>query len=321
MNILVTGGNGFIGSNFIDYIISEELFDVICNVDKGTSISSPWIDEKYDSNEKYIKLKMDICDLPKTTVHQEFDFDYCVHFAAESHVDRSLEDISPFIKTNIEGTLAVAEFCATNDITMIHISTDEVYGHLETLDQHIFTPQSPLAPRNPYAASKASAEHMLRAFGNTEPSFKYLIIRPSNAYGRNQDNSKLIPKIIQSLYAGDAMPIYAKGEFYREWTLVYDLCSNIYNIMSMDTDCGEVFNITSMELISNFDLYMMIVDEMRTHVPSLEAHINFIPDPRGSAHDKIYSMANSTQYDFMKLKAGIKMLVNNFYNSQENGAG
>lgn len=322
MNILVTGGNGFIGSNFIDSALQSNFADHITNVDVMTDVSSDWIDQKYKKDDRYHKFDLNICDLP-TFGGKMSIFDICIHFAAESHVDNSINDVSPFLKTNINGTLAVAEYCTKRGITMFHISTDEVYGHLENLDEAKFDVEDPLNPRNPYAASKACAELMLKAYENTAPSFIYYVIRPSNNYGYRQDPTKFLPKLINSLYSGNSFPMYGKGDFYREWTWVLDTCAAIMRIVDSESkfrDSGTAFNISSNEIISNFDLAMKVTEKMREFKPDTVANISFVKDPRGNAHDRIYSIENSIGLVYKDIDDGIYMLLEEFFES-DNSAG
>jgi len=236
-----------------------------------------------------------------------------VHFAAESHVDRSLEDTAPFIKTNIRGTLAVAAYCAKHNIKMIHISTDEVYGHLESLDDYSFTINDHLAPRNPYAASKASAELMLETFAISEPCFEYQIIRPSNNYGPHQDMTKFVPKMLESIHQRKPFPMYGKGDFYREWTYVEDTCKAIMSIIDSEWVTGTKHNVSSGEILSNLEFFMVTLDKMRKIKPDAVGNIEFIQDPRGAAHDKIYSIDNTVKINYINIMNGMEMLINKFF--------
>lgn len=308
MPIIVTGGNGFIGSNFIDYMLSGGRTNKIVNIDKRTPISSDWISKKWMSSPNYEEYQHDISDFDKFFVDPGA-IDHLVHFAAESHVDNSLGDINPFISTNVNGTLAVARFCHKHKIRMIHISTDEVYGHIVSVNEKPFNVDDPLKPRNPYAASKASAELMLEAFANTVDGFEYMIVRPSNNYGPHQDNTKLIPKMIECISNETALPIYEYGDFYREWTHVSDTVEILYKIIQYTFISGEKINISSKELMSNIDMYKYVLNMFRKYVPSTIGKIDFIPDPRGNAHDKAYAIVNTLKHDFIDIIDGIEDLV------------
>lgn len=317
MNFLITGGSGFIGTNFIDYIMQNNYAELVSNVDKCTDVSNTFIDRKYMSSSSYNGFHSDICDIGMKDDVIGDQYHVCVHFAAESHVDRSLEDTAPFIKTNIQGTLAVAQYCAKHKIKMIHISTDEVYGHHEDLSAPKFTVKSRLAPRNPYAASKASAELMLQAFALTVPDFNYQIVRPSNNYGPHQDLTKFVPKMINSIYHRKAFPMYGNGDFYREWTHVTDTCRALMEIINGGYISGTIHNVSSNCMCSNFDLYMKTLDLIRTFEPDAVGNIEFIKDPRGNAHDKIYSITNSVCIDYTTLFDGMKELIENFFDEPE----
>lgn len=315
MNILVTGGNGFIGSNFIDYLLMKEQSEFVTNIDMLTDVSSDWIDIKYLSDERYNRVNFNICDIDLKWECVGDQYDVCVHFAAESHVDRALEDTAPFIKTNIQGTLAVAQYCAKHDIKMIHISTDEVYGHFEEIDKGRFTIKDPLAPRNPYAASKAAAEIMLEAFAISDPTFQYQIVRPSNNYGPHQDMTKFVPKMINSIYQNKPFPMYGQGDFYREWTHVEDTCRAILEVIEDKCENGSKHNVSSNELFSNFEFFMMTTEMMRAIKPDVIGNIAFIKDPRGNCHDKVYSISNTVRIGYKNLANGMQKLVEEFFNS------
>ncbi len=308
MTIICTGGNGFIGSNFIDYMLEGERTDMIINVDKMTSIASNRISEKWMSSEYYDEYCFDINGISKLN-NIEDDVEFLVHFAAESHVDNSLIDVDPFIHTNINGTLAVARFCHEKKIKMIHISTDEVYGHVNHPDSKPFDINSPLKPRNPYAASKALAELMLQAFASTVDGFDYMIVRPSNNYGPYQDDTKFIPKMIKCIDKGIPLPLYGFGDFYREWTHVDDTCAIINGLIEDQFDSGHRINISSKMMRSNIEMFEMVLTAYRKYHPEAKATIEFINDPRGKAHDKVYSIVNTYVHEFCELEEGIDLLV------------
>jgi len=308
MPIIVTGGNGFIGSNFIEYMLASERTDMIINFDKKTSISSDWISERWMRSENYDEQLIDINDINDIML-ESGTVDFLVHFAAESHVDNSLNNVDPFIKTNVNGTLAVAKFCHEKKIKMIHISTDEVYGHVEHPHSTPFDVHDALEPRNPYAASKAAAELMLEAFANTVDGFEYVIIRPSNNYGPHQDDTKFIPKMMKFIASGESFPIYGFGDFYREWTHVLDTSMILADIIAHSFESGRKINISSKEMLSNFEMYKLVLNSFRACDPDIVGKIDFINDPRGKAHDKVYSITNTLSHDFIDVTSGISHLV------------
>lgn len=319
MRLLVTGGNGFIGSNFIEYMLTHQAgITKLTNVDMRTPISSDWIDERMRHEDRYLPVQADICDIESHYDELNGPFDVCVHFAAESHVDNSIVDDTPFIRTNIQGTLAVAKMCEKHGIMMVHVSTDEVYGHIENLNDAAFTVESPLRPRNPYAASKAAAELMLDAYANTTDCFEYYVVRPSNNYGPHQDKTKFIPKMLEKLCTGESFPMYGRGDFYREWTYVTDTVRAIdYVIENSPWENGKRFNISSGELVSNFDMFMKTVDLFREKIPETVGKIDFIKDPRGAAHDKIYSIENTVDVGYVDVDHGMTMLVDEYFDNDE----
>jgi len=224
-NILVTGGSGFIGTNFIRYLLTESDFSgMIINLDKLTYAGNP--ENLHDMEtrfpERYVFEKADICD-PKAaaTIFQRYQIDTVCHFAAESHVDRSIVAPDAFIKTNIEGTFNLLEV-ARQHIGQLrlfhHISTDEVYGSLGATGY--FSEQTPYRPNSPYSASKAASDHLVRAYGKTY-DLPVTISNCSNNYGPYQFPEKLIPLIILNALERKSLPVYGKGFNVRDWlTLV-----------------------------------------------------------------------------------------------------
>lgn len=320
MNLLVTGGNGFIGSNFINVMLKTKLIDFITNVDAMTAVSSDWIDRVYGNDERYNKVEINICDIRAHEQEIGDQYDFCVHFAAESHVDNSIADVAPFLDTNIRGTYEVAQYCAKAKIPMLHLSTDEVYGHIENATEEPFSVEDPLKPRNPYSASKAAAEHMLDAYANVNPEFEYYVVRPSNNYGPHQDATKFLPKLIQSLYTSTPFPMYGQGDYYREWTHVEDTVLALAHVIkSAPHTNGKRFNISSSEIRSNIEMFFSVLELMRSRKIDTQGHINFIKCPRGNAHDKIYSIENTVHVPYRSVDEGLETLVNDFFDS-ENGA-
>ena len=281
--ILVTGGNGFIGSHFIHHALSYT--EAVANIDKQTVVSSDWLQEVWPT-ERLTQYTTDIRDI--SSLSFSFQPGVCYHFAAETHVGKSIEDAHPFIDTNITGTFEVATYCARHGIPMIHISTDEVYGHIEKGSCRRFETTDKLVPRNPYAASKASGEFMLRAVKSTHPSFRYCVVRLCNNFGLHQDKTKLVPKIIDCLDNDNTFTMHGTGEYLREWIYVGDTAKSLLNLNHQAKFEGEAYNITSNNSISNLDLYMILC-RLKKKEPNLE----FVDDPRGDAQDYAYAMVNS----------------------------
>jgi dTDP-glucose 4,6-dehydratase len=227
MHLLITGGCGFIGSNFIKYWLSKYPKDNIVNLDKLTYAGNLENLKDIENNLNYQFIKGDICD--KELVNKiTKDIDLIVHFAAESHVDRSIEGPEEFVKTNVEGTLNLLEAALKNgNIRFHHISTDEVFGELPLDDPNAkFSEDMPYAPRSVYSASKAGSDHLVRAYYHTH-KLPITISNCSNNYGPYQFPEKLIPLIITRAIMDEELPVYGEGNQVRDWIHVEDHCMGI----------------------------------------------------------------------------------------------
>jgi dTDP-glucose 4,6-dehydratase len=300
-NLLVTGGCGFIGSNFIHYLFKKANFKGrVINVDKLTYAGNP---ENLDGievypNGRYIFQKADICD---ATLVEEIFLRYAVdavcHFAAESHVDRSIRRPVDFISTNIVGTfnlLEVAKARMDHFVLFHHISTDEVYGSLGR--EGYFTEESPYKPNSPYSASKAASDHLVRAYHKTY-GLPTTISNCSNNYGPFQFPEKLIPLMILNALEGKSLPVYGDGRNVRDWLYVEDHCKAIWMIMQSGKR-GETYNVggnSEMENLVIVEMICDILDEIRPPAKgrSRRALITFVEDRPG--HDRRYAI------DFTKL--------------------
>src|SRR4030067_2898895 len=220
MKLLVTGGAGFIGSNYIKYAISAHPDYHVINLDKLSYARNLENLKDMGSSSNYTFIKGDICD---RNVLDGIKFDAIVNFAAESHVDRSILDASPFLQTNIMGTYNLLETARQRDCIFLHVSTDEVYG---TIEKVAFNENSPLRPNSPYAASNAASDMLVRSYVETH-KIKAMITRCSNNYGPYQFPEKLIPLVILNALAGKSIPVYGDGMNVRDWLYVDDHCSGI----------------------------------------------------------------------------------------------
>jgi dTDP-glucose 4,6-dehydratase len=247
-NLLVTGGCGFIGSNFIRYLINNRDFSGrIINVDKLTYAGNPenLSDIAVNFASRYIFKKVDICDAAKLKdIFSRYDVDAVCHFAAESHVDRSIKTPGNFIQTNIVGTfnlLETAKAHADNFQLFHHISTDEVYGSLGA--KGLFREDTPYRPNSPYSASKAASDYLVRAYHKTF-GLPVTISNCSNNYGPYQFPEKLIPLTVLNALEGKKLPVYGDGKNIRDWLYVEDHCEAIWTIMKAGRT-GETYNICS----------------------------------------------------------------------------
>jgi len=239
--ILVTGGAGFIGSNFVRMVLSEHPDCFVVNLDKLTYAGNLENLAEFMEHENHKFVKGDICDgVLVEKIIDECQVDTIVNFAAESHVDRSISDPKAFIEANITGTLTLLEAARDKNLArFVQVSTDEVYGSLGP--EGMFTEQTPLSPNSPYSASKAGADHLVRAFGHTW-GVKYNITRCSNNYGPYQFPEKLIPLMINNALNDKELPVYGDGLQVRDWLYVYDHCTAIWQVLEK-APAGEIYNI------------------------------------------------------------------------------
>ena len=258
---LVTGGCGFIGSNYIRTILDREENLHVVNLDKLTYAGNIQNLDGISSNNLTI-VKGDICDVDLVnSLFEKHHFDTVVHFAAESHVDRSIEGPAEFIQTNVVGTLNLLEQSrifinnTNNDnFRFLHVSTDEVYGSLG--DDGKFLETTPYDPSSPYSASKAGSDHLVRAWNRTF-GFPTLITNCSNNYGSYQFPEKLVPLMIINCLEGNPLPIYGKGENVRDWLFVGDHCDAIHTVLAKG-EMGETYNIGGNNEIKNIDVVTFI---------------------------------------------------------------
>ena len=278
--IFVTGAAGFIGSNFVHHL--APVYDDIIIIDKLSYAAN--MDNLYP-----FKFPVKVVDLVnKNQLEELFDKykpDIIFHFAAESHVDNSIDDAKPFVDSNVIGTLNLLELSVKYKVEKFHhISTDEVYGALG-YDDPPFTEETPYNPQNPYSASKAASDHFVTAFGNTY-GLPVLITNCSNNYGPRQNDEKLIPKTINNILEGKKIPVYAQGQNIRDWIYVEDHCRAILNIFYAGKD-GEKYNIGGECEIKNIDLVKTIIRLMNAS----EDLIEFVDDRPG--HDLRYAIDNA----------------------------
>ncbi len=281
MRLLVTGGCGFIGSNFIRYILKNYPSYEIINIDALTYAGNR--ENLYDVEDspryRFIHGRIEDIETVKNAVK---DADAVVHFAAESHVDRSIVDAQPFLKTNIIGTQVLLDASRNVGIKrFIHISTDEVYGTFQS-DEGEFTEEDPLKPNSPYAASKASADLLVRSYIITY-EFPAIIIRPSNNYGPFQLPEKFIPLMVTNLIDGLKVPVYGKGLNIRDWLFVEDTCRAIDMVLHKGK-IGEIYNVGGGNERRNIEVVRTVLSLMQKD----EKEIEFVPDRPG--HDYRYSV-------------------------------
>ena len=295
-NLLITGGCGFIGTNLIRYLLEESSFSGrIINVDKltyaGNLQNLADIQKKF--SDRYLFIKADICDSDRMIdIFSEYQIDGVCHLAAESHVDRSISVPDEFIKTNINGTFTLLEAARANMYRLVlfhHVSTDEVYGSLGKTG--LFTEDSPFKPNSPYSASKASSDHLVRAYSKTY-NLPVTISNCSNNYGPFQFPEKLIPLLVLNGLSEKPLPIYGDGKNIRDWLFVKDHCIALWTVMEKG-ETGETYNVGGNSELANIDLAVIVcdlLDEMRGNRYRRDL-ITFVKDRPG--HDKRYAIDSS----------------------------
>jgi dTDP-glucose 4,6-dehydratase len=305
MRYFVTGGAGFIGSNYVAHLFDEvEGVTGVTIYDKFTYAANPKNYQEFINDPRLTVIKGDVCDL-NSLQKSMAKHDYVVHFAAESHVDRSIEDASVFVQTNVLGTLNVLEASRKTDIrTMIHVSTDEVYG---SILEGSANESDPLEPNSPYAASKAASDLLARSYFVTH-GLDVRITRCCNNYGRYQFPEKVIPVFVNKLNSGKSLPIYGDGKNVREWIHVLDHTRAIQTVIK-NGNPGEIYNIGTGTHLSNNDLADVIIEIMGFD----EKCKSYIEDRKG--HDFRYSV-NSSKIELLGhcntvfLDSGLRETIN-----------
>ena len=304
-NVLVTGGLGFIGSNFIRLLLKSGEFNQVINYDKQTYAGNPENLQDLEQENSYHFIQADICDGNSVLQALEgYEVDAVVNFAAESHVDRSIDGPEPFVHTNVVGTLRLLESTKSylaevasnkrDSFRFLHVSTDEVYGSLKPEDP-AFCETTPYAPNSPYSASKASADHLVRAYHHTF-GLPVLTTNCSNNYGPYQFPEKLIPLMILNACERKSLPIYGDGSNIRDWLHVEDHCSGILSVLRKGR-AGETYCIGGASEKTNMEVIDTLCNILDRHHPSGAPHNRlktFVTDRPG--HDHRYAI------DFSKIK-------------------
>lgn len=282
MNILVTGGAGFIGSNFIHLLLQKTEHRVI-NYDCLTYAANPNYLETLNELDRYTFVLGNITNQGLIEeVIQNYDVDCIINFAAESHVDRSITDAFLFVQTNVVGTTCLLACAKVHNLRMIQISTDEVYGSLAT---DFAKEDAVLNPSSPYAASKAAADQFVIAYGKTY-GLNINILRAANNYGPNQYPEKLIPLMINCMQKGKPLPVYGDGLQQRDWLYVDDFCRAILLVLNKGV-AGEIYNVTDHQERTN----LALIHDLKIYGGFETAQTTFVTDRLG--HDRRYGMDNT----------------------------
>ena len=281
MKLLVTGGAGFIGSNFIRHLLTAQSGTEIVNFDKLTYAGNPESLSDFADDPRYSFVRGDIADPEQVASIFAAGFDGVVNFAAETHVDRSIENASPFLHTNVAGVMCLLEAARKFRLPrFVHISTDEVYGSAPAGVS--FSEQALLDPRSPYAASKASADHFVAAYANTY-GVSAIILRCTNNYGPFQFPEKLIPLMVANAQDDKSLPIYGDGLQERDWLFVEDYCRAIAVALAKGRP-GEVYNVSAGRPLPN----LQVVRTILKHLSKPESLMKYVTDRPG--HDRRYAM-------------------------------
>ncbi|MEH7454263.1 dTDP-glucose 4,6-dehydratase [Gottfriedia acidiceleris] len=282
--ILVTGGAGFIGGNFVQYMVNKYPQYDIYNLDLLTYAGDLTKHREIEKKDNYHFVKVDIANRKAImTLFEKEKFEYVVHFAAESHVDRSITEPEIFVKTNVLGTQVLLDASkAINVKKFVHVSTDEVYGELDFDPTTFFTEDTPLQPNSPYSASKASSDFLVRAYHETF-NLPMNITRCSNNYGPYHFPEKLIPLTISRVLNDQKVPVYGTGENIRDWLHVLDHCSAI-DLVLHEGENGEVYNVGGHNERTNLEVVKTIISTLGKS----EDLIEFVQDRLG--HDKRYAI-------------------------------
>jgi dTDP-glucose 4,6-dehydratase len=300
-NVLVTGGAGFIGSNFVRFLLKAEPDVHLVNLDILTYAGSLENLKDLPADERHVFVQGDICDRPLVDdLLRRYRIDTLVHFAAETHVDRSILDPAPFVRTNVVGTFTLLEAvrqywwiekALPEDLVHFHhVSTDEVFGALGP-DDPPFTESTPYAPNSPYSASKAAGDHLVRAYHHTY-GLPVTITNCSNNYGPRMYPEKLIPLMISNALAGIPLPVYGDGKQIRDWLFVDDHCEAIWTVLCKGKP-GETYNVGGNNQPTNLTVIETLCEIMDECVPRSpyvphRSLIRFVTDRPG--HDRRYAM-------------------------------
>jgi len=301
MNLLVTGGCGFIGSNFIEHVIEKKQIYKLVNVDCLSYAGSLDNTKKFENHPKYLLEKYNLSNY--THVYDTFykyDITHVVHLAAETHVDNSISDADAFLEANVLGTHNLLKAALKFKIKRFHhVSTDEVYGHLNKGDKK-FSEDTPYDPRNPYSASKAASDFLVRSYFYTH-GLPMTISNCSNNYGPNQHKEKFIPTVIDSLLNESLIPVYGKGDNIRDWIYVKDHCKAIWKILTKGK-LGETYLVGAECEKTNLEIIHAICKILGKEP---NEYISFVKDRLG--HDFRYAINNNKISKELKWKSSTSL--------------
>jgi dTDP-glucose 4,6-dehydratase len=300
MKYMVTGCAGFIGSHFVDFLLEQDDVDVVIGIDKETYAAQLENLSSAFENEKFVYSKKDITDIDCRYMAGRVDV--IVNFAAETHVDNSIGDSEPFIKTNIGGVQSLLESCRIHGTKMVQVSTDEVYGAFQDHEfwsgnHEPWNQESPPNPRNPYSVSKAAGDMLVQAYANTyDMGDRLVVTRCCNNFGPRQHEEKFLPKVIYGLVNGEPIGLYGDGQQRREWVYVHDHCRFLWDVVEDLKNYGGqrtpwLYSSNSLPL-TNLEFIEFVSSTVSEMVGRcVNPIVEFIDDRPG--HDRIYSMSSN----------------------------
>jgi dTDP-glucose 4,6-dehydratase len=304
MTTFVTGGLGFIGSNFVISHLKKYPNDEVIIIDNCSYAANEYNLDGY-WNDWRVKLKR--CDIRNhghlESLYHDYEPHITFHFAAESHVDNSIVGDDVFLATNINGTHNILKCIRKHGGKLVHVSTDEVYGSLSH-DDPPFTENTPYDPRNPYSATKAASDHLVRSYVNTH-KLEAVVTNCSNNYGPRQHEEKFIPTVIRNIKNNTPIPVYGTGQNVRDWLFVEDHCEALLAI-GQNFKSGERYNIGGGHEMSNLEMVTLILDLMGKPVHMYQNWINFVTDRKG--HDFRYAMDANKIYKELGWSAKTKIV-------------
>lgn len=277
--IALTGCAGFIGSHLTELLLNEGYY--VVGIDKITYAGNPKNMKNFINHPRFKFYSSDITSIDELkNIFTEVDVCSIINCAAETHVDNSIKNCDLFLQTNIIGVKNILEICKKYDIPLLHFSTDEVYG--DTLSGS-FLENDGLNPKNPYSATKAAADFLIKAYNNTY-GIKYILVRPSNNFGPRQHKEKFIPTILKNILTNKKIPVYGNGKQIREWTYVKDTCKAVLHILK-NPSYGEIYNISSNVEKENIEIIKIISNQLSKN---FEQQVEYVQDRPG--HDIRYSV-------------------------------
>lgn len=289
MTTFVTGGLGFIGSNFVISHLKKYPDDEVIVLDNYSYAADEKNLSTFLNDWRLSVIKVDIRNFELLDhLYKDYEPDITFHFAAESHVDNSINSDDAFVSTNVTGTHNILKCIKRHDGKLVHISTDEVFGSLSA-DDAPFNENTPYNPRNPYSATKAASDHLVRSYVNTH-GIEAVVTNCSNNYGPRQHREKFIPTIIRHIKQNTPIPVYGTGQNIRDWLFVDDHCEALLKV-GQKFKSGERYNIGGGHEVSNVEMISLILDIMGKSVHMYQNWLNFVSDRRG--HDFRYAMDSS----------------------------